>query len=688
MGFAQRAEQLLIVQVIRTGLVSMIPVLLIGAFALVFKSFPVQGYQDFLVNWGDGFLLDFFDLINKATFGVLAVYMTFFVSRSYMEIKADPSAPMGGAVASSLISFFILAGVNAEGFSLDYLGPKSMFLAILTGLCSSAMYLALFHVMNKSGYVILTHGADRHFNRMMAALGPIVVVAIVFALFDAAIIHLFDVGSFREMVILALNKLFIGSGSNFSSGFFFVLFSTVLWFFGIHGSDTLEGVMQAYFMPGLEANQAAVSVGAEPTHILTKQFFDCFVLLGGCGATMCLLITILMFSRIRSRRRLGAAAALPMLFNINEIMVFGLPIIYNPIMLIPFLVTPLVCYSTAFFAISSGMVPMITGNVEWTTPILIGGYHATGSIAGSILQLINLALGVLIYMPFVRILDRQTEDEYHRVFDDFMKYYRDHEETLAAERIIDRQDVYGDFARNLTADLRYKMNDHLQIHYQPQYNYEGKCVGVESLLRWNHPAFGMLYPPLVIKLAEDGGFLLDLEEAIVKRVLCETERIKKQFADEVKISFNVTGTTVVSDRFLQFCQNLNVNHPFAGSNICIEVTEQATLAFDDTTLKALRQLKEMGIQLAIDDFSMGHTSIEYMKNSLFDFIKLDGSLVRGMGTHENSRQIISSIVRLANSLHMTVIAEYVETEAQREELHEMGCDCYQGWLYSPAVPLD
>ena len=96
----------------------------------------------------------------------------------------------------------------------------------------------------------------------------------------------------------------------------------------------------------------------------------------------------------------------------------------------------------------------------------------------------------------------------------------------------------------------------------------------------------------------------------------------------------------------------------------------------------------MGLTLAIDDFSMGQTSINYLKEDLFHEIKLDGSLVKGLFTHENCREIISSITRLARSLDLIVLAEYVETEEQKELLHEIGCDCYQGYLYSPAVCLD
>lgn len=162
----------------------------------------------------------------------------------------------------------------------------------------------------------------------------------------------------------------------------------------------------------------------------------------------------------------------------------------------------------------------------------------------------------------------------------------------------------------------------------------------------------------------------------------------KRFGEDIKVSVNVTGPIVVTPRFLHFVRQLNENDPFEGKHICLEVTEQATLAFTDETRQSLRALKEMGLQLAIDDFSMGQTSLNYLKDNLFDLIKLDGSLVKSLFTHQNSREIISSITHLASSLNMSVLAEFVETEEQKEALHQIGCDCYQGWLYSPAVFLD
>ena len=144
---------------------------------------------------------------------------------------------------------------------------------------------------------------------------------------------------------------------------------------------------------------------------------------------------------------------------------------------------------------------------------------------------------------------------------------------------------------------------------------------------------------------------------------------------------------MTTPRFLQFCRELNEEDPFAGKNLCIEVTEQAAISFSEEAVSALKELREMGFMLAIDDFSMGQTSLNYLKNSIFDIIKLDGSLVRGLSANQNCSEIISSIVQLARSLDLTVLAEFVETEDDRRMLNEIGCDYYQGYLYSPAVFL-
>ncbi len=685
--FMAKAEQFTIVAVIRSGLLNITPVLIIGAFALILKTFPAAIYQNFINTFANGIILSFLDFIYSATFGVLSIYMTISISRSYANIKSNTSAPVISVILASLLSFFVLAGAYLPTFSADSVGPKSMFLAIITGIGASALYLKFYNLFTSHQRVYYSAGADREFNKMLSYLAPLALTAVIFALFNTIIVFAFGVDSFRMLLVLAFDKLFSIGQTGFLKGFFFVLLSSVLWFFGIHGSDTLESVMQNLFAPGLAANSAAIAAGNAPTQILSKVFFDCFVLMGGCGSAICLLFAILIFSRNRARRGLGFAAAFPMIFNINELMVFGLPIIFNPIMLIPFVSVPLVCYTVSYLATSFGLVPVITQSVEWTTPIILGGFHATGSVSGSILQVVNVIIGILIYFPFIRLLDRRDDEKYRREYDSFVSFFKSNEQNLTTMKLTEQNNVYGEFAKSLCAEIEHSPEKGIVLAYQPQYDYEGKCVGVEVLLRWNHPVYGILYPPIVIKLAEEGGFLADLEEAIFERALQERPKVFEKFGNDVKISVNVTGKTIISPRYLQFCRKLDAKDSFAGKNLCLEVTEQDSLSFDEDTINAFKALRSLGLTLAIDDFSMGQTSVNYLKENIFGYIKLDGSLVRGLFTHSNCKEIITSITSLAQSLRINVIAEYVETKEQRDVLHETGCEFYQGYLYSPAVFL-
>lgn len=680
MSVIKKAEETIIVSSIRAGLIKIIPILMIGAFALVLKSLPLGFYQTFIHGFAGGFIYDLLELVFSATFGALSIYMTLSVSKAYLNIKASDTVPVTGAMLTSLICFFIFAGIKLPGFGINDLGPKAMFIAIFSGLGGTCLFAKLYGKY-RSKHILMSRGADRDFNKAISMILPVLLTVMIFALADMLITKCFNVDSIKELLSMVLNSFFMIKAPNFIKGLMFVILSSLLWFFGIHGSDVLEEAMQNTFASGLEMNQIALIAGAEPTHILTKQFFDCFVLMGGCGTTICLLIAILLFSKNHSRKELGWTASIPMLFNINELMIFGLPIIFNPVMLIPFLATPAVCYCTAYLAISTGLVPMTTGNIEWTTPVILGGYFATGSPAGSILQLFNIILGTFIYLPFVRMLDQQEMQASQKRYLDFVDYFKAHETEFIKRKLNNQKNVYGEFAKELIADIHHDIPSKIKLHYQPQYSYDGKCKGVEALLRWEHPVYGMLYPPMVIKLADDGEFLTELEKAIMLKVLQDKSRIEKKYGN-IKISLNITGKTIITDEFIQFCRT---QQPL--SDICIEITEQTAISFNETTIAKLNSLKDMGLTLAIDDFSMGYTSINYLKNDLFSIIKLDGSLVQGLMGNQNCKEIISSITQLAKSLNMIVVAEYVETEKQKDILHKIGCDYYQGWLYAPAAPL-
>lgn len=226
------------------------------------------------------------------------------------------------------------------------------------------------------------------------------------------------------------------------------------------------------------------------------------------------------------------------------------------------------------------------------------------------------------------------------------------------------------------------------MYFQPQYDSDNHCIGAEALLRWNHPVYGMVYPPLVIKLLEETELLTKAETLILKTVMEQMRQIKDIYGDQVKISVNVTGLTIQLDEYESFLREMWERYPEHVGNIMIEITEQASLQIDDAFLARLARIKEMGYRLAIDDFSMGNTSVKYLRSNVFDMIKLDGSLIRDIESNERSRGIVRNMVNMAQEFHIDILAEFVETKEQQELLAELECNLYQGYLYSPAVSLE
>ena len=685
-NLSRKIESIFVIRVIRDGLITMIPILMIGAFALVFQSFPVEAYQHFIKCAAGGFIYSFFHIIYLATFGAMSFYMVLCFSVVFFTLK-KPEKPVDmWGVGSALASYLIMVGIWSDSFSVSDLGATAVFLAIATSLVSCEIYFALSDNYIKIGR-IYNYGADSRMGSAMGAMLPAsvtigiaVLIAYAVTLTGNATMHQL-INSFFLSAFNIIDNLFI-------KGLCFIFVSSFLWLLGIHGSDCLQGVSDEVFQPLMDANIAAVSSGGVPQEILCKPFFDCFILMGGCGSSICLFIAIILFSRDKGMRTIAKAAGFPLLFNINELMVFGLPIVFNPMLAIPFLSVPVIQYLVAYAAMAAGLVPHITTAIEWTTPVLISGYAATGSVSGSLLQIVNIVIGVLIYAPFVKLMGRVRADRAGANREAFVKWFIREEGKLGQVEIMGLHGIYGDIAKRMALELKAGVRqEKFQLFYQPQYNYAGRCIGVEALLRWPTDEWLSVYPPLLVELAREQGILLDMEKRILSRAMSEREKIYRQFGDDIKISVNVTGSSIADQGYWDYLKSMWEKDSFAPGKLCIEVTEQDAVIFNEKIISEFRACKEMGIIFAIDDFTAGQTSMEYLKNGIFNLLKLDGSIVRVINENSRCREIISSLVALSESLHIDCLAEYVENEAIRQTLHETGCDQYQGYLYSPAVPL-
>lgn len=682
-----RMDNSRILQCIRSGLVMMIPVLLIGSFSLVFRSLPIDPYQDFITSFLSGAVYQLLTFIHNATFGFLAVYMTMAIAICYSQQNLTAYTFSYGPLFTSLVCFCIFSGLLSENFTVDAFGVNGMFTAIVCSLGASSLYCYISKRLPRFAH-LYTDGADSEFSSAITTIVPSLSVILAFALINLFFVHYFSVSGFQFLVVDMINQIFSNMGRSPVSAMLFILISSILWFFGIHGSDVLDPVSQHIFQPALDVNLQLLQNGQPATEIFSKPFFDVFAFMGGCGTTLCLLLAIVLFGKNRSNHSLARLAALPMLFNINEIMVFGLPIVFNLLLLLPFLLTPLVMALTSGLAMYFGLVPYPIANVEWTTPVFLGGYMATGSLSGAALQLFNLVVGTLIYRPFIKMLDAKKLSNAKMGIENLTKLYQKSEEEGRPLELMTLRGFLSNIPKALAEDITQRLQKQGPVlFYQPQYDNENTCIGAEALLRWQNPLYGTLYPPMVIKLAEETGQLLHLEKEIFKAVTKDMGLLLSLIGKNATVSVNVSGITIQTDEFEAFLSELQKEHPEACRHICIEITEQAALQINDTQISRLTRIHDMGYSLAIDDFSMGSTSIKYLQSNVFDLIKLDGSLSRDVINNTRSRDIVASIAALSKNFGIQVLAEYVETKDQQKLLESIGCCLYQGYLYSPAVPI-
>lgn len=424
--------------------------------------------------------------------------------------------------------------------------------------------------------------------------------------------------------------------------------------------------------------------------IFNKEFFDTYVYLGGAGATFGLLIALLLVGKNSGETRLAKISVLPGLFNINEIMIFGLPIIFNPYFLAPFVLAPVFLCLNAWISVSVGWVPPVTQAVKWTTPIFLSGYLSTGSVVGAVMQAVNLVLAVLIYIPFVRMQEKHQQSARIEVFRGLaneIKYIQERQ----VKTILNRHDETGSLARALAAEIREGFKSQTQtlhMEYQPKVNYKGQIVGAEALLRWNHPVYGYVSPIVILNICDEANLTNELGQWIMNHSFSDMKRWHEQ-GFKVPLSVNLSPRQLKEDgslvRSVQDCiSQLGIEPQYME----LELTENATIDATDAICNKLGQITAMGLNLSIDDFGMGHSSLLYICDFYANVIKLDASLVGLITSDEQRRQIIKSILSLCEQLHVKAVAEGVETKEQVEMLHELGCECYQGFYYSRSLNYD
>lgn len=244
----------------------------------------------------------------------------------------------------------------------------------------------------------------------------------------------------------------------------------------------------------------------------------------------------------------------------------------------------------------------------------------------------------------------------------------------------------------IEADLRQAIDkDELQVIYQPIVSLEiGRIAGIEALLRWEHPQRGYLSPSVFIPIAEEMGLIAALDRWVLRKACQQLKAWQDQRAikREIPISVNLSGAHISQPNLVGQIDQILVETKLDSKCLVLEITENAIMENNETTIKVFKQLQKLGVQTQIDDFGVGYSSLSYLSNFPINALKIDKSFIHQLTINGNHRDIVQAILSLANSLGIKVIAEGVENNSQLRQLQAMGCKYAQGYYFSEPIQAE
>lgn len=398
---------------IRDGFLLSTPLLIVGSLFLLIANFPLPQWDQWMSAILGSDWAAHMSVPASASFDVMTILAVVGIAYSLGK-QFNVDAMQSGIIA--LVSFFIAtpfyteytpenseAIIEVTSLPLKWMGSNGLFLGMIIALLSTRLFV---WVLSKGWTIKMPEGVPPTVVKSFEALIPSFIVVSIFFIADW-LISLTPYGNLQEVIYNFLQIPLLALGNTLGAMVVAYIFLHFFWFFGINGSS----VVGAVFNPVLRAlsmeNLDAYKQGTEIPNIITGQFQDMFATFGGAGSTLSLIVVMVLFCKSQRVKKLSQLSLVPGIFGINEPIIFGLPIVLNPIILIPFVLVPTINIIISYFAMSWGLVPLTNGiQLPWTTPIIFSGFLVSGW-QGAVLQALLFVLGMVIYYPFIKVMDDQ-----------------------------------------------------------------------------------------------------------------------------------------------------------------------------------------------------------------------------------------------------------------------------------------
>ncbi|WP_040979525.1 PTS cellobiose transporter subunit IIC [Oceanobacillus jeddahense] len=385
---------------VRDGIIAVMPLLIIGSVFLIISSPPVESWAEFMAPYAAKLSIPV-----DATFGLLGLIAAFSIAYSLAK-----SYKMDGLSAGvlSIAAFFTATPLTEDGnIPLNLLGSEGLFIAIIL----SILTVEIFRFFEQRNIVIrMPESVPPSVWRAFTALIPgAVIISVVWGI-DLLLTGVWGL-SLHEIVGAVLREPLQMLGSSFWGAMVAIILIHLLWSFGIHGISVVASVMAPIWYSLTEQNVAAQQAGEELPHIVGQPYMAIWWAVGGSGMALALTLLFLFMAKSKHLKGLGRGSAGAAFFNISEPVIFGAPIVMNPLLIVPFILAPLAVGIITYFSMSIGLVGKPYAIVPWTTPPPFSGILTTGDFRGGILMIVNIFVAMLIYFPFFKMYDKQLLKE-------------------------------------------------------------------------------------------------------------------------------------------------------------------------------------------------------------------------------------------------------------------------------------
>ena len=400
------------IHALKDGMIYSMPLLIVGSFFLILSNFPLKVVVDWLTNTG---IKDILDQAYGATFSISAIIAVIGIAYNY--VKNEGYEPLSGGIVA-LASFVLLmpshiktgrGEVVAGVIDKTWTAGQGMVGAIIIGLLVGWIYSWF---LKKNIKIKMPAGVPEGVANAFTALIPGAAI-----IFGVTVIHgIFTLGlhlTVMELIYKMIQTPLQGMTDSLGGAMLMCFVGPFLWMFGVHGSTIVGGIMGGILQANSLENQAIIDKGMELTvanggHIVTQQFYDQYINVTGAGLTIGLVVFMILFAKSKQLKQLGKLEAVPAIFNINEPLLFGIPIVANPMLAVPFISMPVIACVIQYFALYTGICPLYGAiQVPWTCPPIISGF-IIGGWRSALLQVVIFIIAFLVYLPFIKRIDNMN----------------------------------------------------------------------------------------------------------------------------------------------------------------------------------------------------------------------------------------------------------------------------------------